>query len=340
PQTAGTFLFNKGKSHNYLYENLSGGEKAAFDLLLDFIIKAKVFDNTVYCIDEPELHMHSNLQGKLLNELYNQLPDDCQLWIATHSIGMMRQAMDMYRRNPDKVVFLDFDVHDFDKQVVMTPTKVDRQFWKKVFSVALDDIAELIAPQEIVFCEGKPFHNRGDTFDADVYSTIFSATHPQTEFIPLDGSEQVEKNSLLIEGVLGHMFSSISMWRVLDRDDRNGTEIAEAKAKGTKILKRRTLESYLWDDEILELFCESENNHSAIAGIKAEKTRIISELAKQGKPKDNMKFVGNQLYVYMKKNMQLNQRGNNAFAFAKQNLAPLITPDTNVYKELEKDIFG
>jgi hypothetical protein len=36
---------------------LSGGEKAAFDLLLDLVIKRREFNDTVFFIDEPEAHM-------------------------------------------------------------------------------------------------------------------------------------------------------------------------------------------------------------------------------------------------------------------------------------------
>jgi hypothetical protein len=43
PLSAGTFRFDKGDSHAFLYTNLSGGEKAAFDLLLDILIKRKEF---------------------------------------------------------------------------------------------------------------------------------------------------------------------------------------------------------------------------------------------------------------------------------------------------------
>jgi len=92
PMEDGTFLFDKGVSSKYPYKNLSGGEKAAFDLLLDFVVKVATYNDTVFCIDEPEAHMNTRLQGKLLRELVGLLPDNCQLWIATHSIGMMREA--------------------------------------------------------------------------------------------------------------------------------------------------------------------------------------------------------------------------------------------------------
>ena len=57
PLTTGTFRFDKGESKTFLYKNLSGGEKAAFDLVLDMLIKRREFDDTVFFIDEPERHV-------------------------------------------------------------------------------------------------------------------------------------------------------------------------------------------------------------------------------------------------------------------------------------------
>ena len=95
----GTFFFDKGASSRFHYKNLSGGEKAAFDLILDFHIRGDAYDDTVFCIDEPELHLGSRVQAMLLASLYEETPPNCQLWIATHSLGMMRQTFDLYREN-------------------------------------------------------------------------------------------------------------------------------------------------------------------------------------------------------------------------------------------------
>jgi hypothetical protein len=54
PLSNGTFEFAKGTSRRYPYKLLSGGEKAVFDVLLDFAAEQRVFANTVYCVDEPE----------------------------------------------------------------------------------------------------------------------------------------------------------------------------------------------------------------------------------------------------------------------------------------------
>ncbi len=43
PLGAGAFFFDKGTATTYHYKNLSGGEKAAFDLLLDLHVKKKFY---------------------------------------------------------------------------------------------------------------------------------------------------------------------------------------------------------------------------------------------------------------------------------------------------------
>jgi hypothetical protein len=54
PLIEGTFKFDKGDSKAFHYKNLSGDEKAAFDLLLDIVVKRREYDDTVFFIDEPE----------------------------------------------------------------------------------------------------------------------------------------------------------------------------------------------------------------------------------------------------------------------------------------------
>ena len=71
PTEKSEFYFEKGITKKYEYEKLSGGEKAAFDLLLDLVVKTDFYNDTIFCIDEPETHIHTKLQAKLLNELFN-----------------------------------------------------------------------------------------------------------------------------------------------------------------------------------------------------------------------------------------------------------------------------
>lgn len=342
PMQDGTFFFTKGVSNGYHYKNLSGGEKAAFDLLLDFIIKAEAFDNTIFCIDEPELHMHTKLQGLLLDELLRQLPKSCQLWMATHSIGMTRRAMDLHSAKPSEVIFLNFGDSDFDKPTIMRPAVIDRVFWKEMFAVALDDLADLVAPREIAFCEGRReigTTKRTPTFDAAIYRTLFGPTHPDTEFIPLGGTSEVAKDALLLRTVLSQMLPSIKTWQVYDRDDRSAHEIADLAKAGIKVLGRRDLESYLWDDEVLTALAEQMGLPAEASLLIAEKKRLLDALSADGKSVDDVKGISGALYNETKRRLKLTACGNTAVEFARATLAPLVKPGTKIYAELEAVIF-
>ena len=115
-----TFYFSKNGKKHFHYKNLSGGDKATFDLLLDMVVKTEEFDDSILCIDEPEAHLNPAVQGQCLEELFKLTPDRCQLWLATHSIGMLRRARDLAAENSGSIVFLDFQ-RDLDQPVRIRP---------------------------------------------------------------------------------------------------------------------------------------------------------------------------------------------------------------------------
>ena len=181
--------FNKGTSRDLPYGNLSGGEKAAFDLFLDIFVKRVEYDDTVFCIDEPEAHMNPRLQGKLLGELFRLINDNSQLWIATHAIGMMRQALQLHEQHKEKVVFLDFTDGNFDGSEVIEPTEPDRKFWEQMHEIALDDLAALVAPEKIIICESDP---NSAAFDARCYNKIFAKNYPDALFVSAGGKSELK----------------------------------------------------------------------------------------------------------------------------------------------------
>ena len=131
PLNNGSFFFEKGVVKDFHYKNLSAGEKSAFDLILDLIIKSTAFSDAVYCIDEPEAHMHTHLQSLLLKEIYDLVPNDSQLWVATHSLGMLRRAQQLEKENPGTVVFLDFDGRDFPSLIQISYLLENQRGFKK-----------------------------------------------------------------------------------------------------------------------------------------------------------------------------------------------------------------
>ena len=340
PTAGGTFRFNKGTVSEFHFKNLSGGEKAAFDLLLDFIVKKETFNNTVFCIDEPELHMHTKLQANLLDQLFVLLPANCQLWISTHSIGMARKAAELDRTHSGQVAFIDFHDQNFDQQVTLFPAKPTREFWKNMFDTALDDLSQLVVPAKVVFCEGKRLGSGGrkPAFDVAVYSKIFSEKYSDTDFVPLGGTSEVETNGELIALHLKRLAPGIQTWMVFDRDDRSTDEITELRGKGIKVLNERDLENYLWSDEILIKLAQKYNQDALAQSLIDKKNTLIGNLS-AGIPHDDVKEISGQLYLFCKNTLSLTQCGNAAESFAISTLSPLITPDTNTYQELERIIF-
>jgi len=343
PLDQGTFQFDKGTSKGFDYKNLSGGEKASFDLILDFVVKRRNYTDAIYCIDEPEAHMNTRLQGALLVELVGLLPGDSQLWIASHSIGMMRKAREMYDADPDSVAFIDFGGHDFDQVITLSPSKPTHAFWKGVMHVALGDLAALVAPKQVVICEGNPVGavpGKNAEHDARIYEAIFGDEIPDTTFISAGNSKEVQNDFIGLATVLPKLASGMKIIRLIDLDDHTATDVADFKKKGIHVLSRRHLESYLYDDEVLSALCVSVGKPEKVADLIAAKVAAVQDVKNAGYPEDDIKRAAGTIYNAAKRILSLTQAGNDAPAFARNTLSKLIRPNMAVYSELHKDVFG
>ncbi len=342
PLEDGTFFFDKGVSKGFDYKNLSGGEKAAFDLILDLVVKIRDFDNTIFCIDEPELHMNTRLQGCLLKEMFDLINDNSQLWIATHSIGMMRQAKELAAENPDSVVFLDFDNRDFDLPQVIKPVKTNRTFWENVLHVALDDLAALVTPRQIVICEGVP---RGTAYganvahDAECLDTIFADEYSDAKFLAGGNCHEVVSDRHALIGAIEALSRGAQIIRMIDRDDRSADDIRDLEEQNIRVLSRRHLESYLFDDEVLDALCEAVSMPKKKQEVKDAKVSALQESVGRGNAPDDIKSASGKIYTETKRILGLTSVGNDAKSFMRSTLAPLIQPDMTVYEELKGDIF-
>ena len=246
PEGESTFYFEKGEAKKYNYVNLSGGEKAAFDLLLDFIVKREYYPNVVMCIDEPEVHMGLGAQSKLLEILYELIPEQSQLWLGTHSIGILRASQEILEVNPGTVVFLDFSGHNFDKEVNIPPiTTPDRNFWESLHGSVLEDLSGLLAPEKIIVCESEP----EISFDAGCYNKIFAKNHPEALFVSAGNHSVLDK----IVSILQNVIQKAEIFAVRDRDELLDEERDKLIAEGKRVLTRRTIEDYLIDDEVLRI---------------------------------------------------------------------------------------
>jgi energy-coupling factor transporter ATP-binding protein EcfA2 len=339
PLSSGTFKFDKGDSKAFLYKNLSGGEKAAFDLLLDLIIKRREFDDTVFFIDEPEAHMSPGLQSALLEELYCAIPETSQLWLATHSIGMMRKARELSQQNPGSIIFLDFDGVNFDLPQILHPGKADRPFWKRAMQIALDDLAGYVTPEHIVLCEGNRLGN-GKDFDAECYNTIFQLEFPQTLFLGAGNAHEIQNDPRGIKNLLYALAPGVTVTRLIDRDDRTENEVHELNTKKIRVLSLRNIESYLLDDSVLTDICNLFGHPEVAPQLLEAKTGAIGSSVANGYPNDDFKPPSGDIYNATKRLLPGIKLGSNTRAFMKEICAPRIRQDTEIYAKLKQDVFG
>lgn len=341
PLEDGTFRFTKGRSKGFSFKNLSGGEKAAFDLVLDLVVARRSYDDTLFCIDEPESHMNAKLQAELLSVLYELVPEKCQLMLATHSIGMMRRARDMERECPGSVAFLDFGDRNFDLPQVIEPTKPDRTFWSSAHRVALDDLSALVAPERVVICEGEPRTGksvRNHSHDARCLERIFEAEFPETRFVSMGNDREVSSDRYGLAQALLSLVDGLDVLQLIDRDDRSDDEVVDLQKSGVRVLSRRNLESYLFDDETLRALAVSIGKEDKADELLMKKREILA--ARIEGPANDLKLASGEIYVASKSILSLTGVGNDAKTFMRDTLSPLVQPGMGVYEQLKQDVFG
>jgi predicted ATPase len=259
-ESKGQLFFEKGSSKDFPFENLSAGEKEVVDLIIDLDVKRRSFDDTVFCIDEPELHLNTAIQRALLVELVDLIPDKCQLWVATHSVGFLRA---LQVELADKAVILDFSEKDyFNGAQTIRPIVPTHTNWRRIFTTALEDLTGLLAPETIIYCEGSTgVGGAGEELglDAIVYNTIFESIYPTALFISSGGGGEQLKNSSLALKVLSKAFGSVRLLVLKDRDEKDdaGRALFLSQATANRMLKRREIENYLFDPEILSEYCQA-----------------------------------------------------------------------------------
>ena len=330
----GQLYFEKGNTIDFPYANLSSGEKEVIDLVIDLVVKTREYTETVYCIDEPELHLSTAIQRKLLVEINKLIPPNCQLWVATHSIGFIRALQNELKEDCQ---VLDFSEKDyFIGTQTIEPIVPNRQNWMRIFETALDDLTDLVSPRQIVYCEGRaePGPNKIEKgLDAQIYENIFSAAFPDTVFVSSGGNTELDQRSDIAIEILGKVFKGIEIWVLKDRDMASGKQVNESDRQiyldnnpfNHRVLKRLELENYLFDKEILLKYCESTQG---LTFSEKDYDDFVTDIDNQN-VKDEINRIKN--FCGIQSNISPNK--------FKLNLSKCITKGTKVYEELRKCIF-
>lgn len=262
----GTLFFKKNDTPEpFEFNVLSSGEKEIVDILLDLYLRKDEYTDSIYIIDEPELHLNTSIQRKLIFEINKMVPENCQIWIATHSIGFLRALQDELYSVSQVIEFKEENL--WASQIyTLYPMIRSRTSWQSVFTTALDDLTSLIAPKRIIYCEGRAEPTSSGVergLDAIVYNTIFGGSHPDTLFVSSGGNTELDQRSDIAIAILSKVFPEIEILVLKDRDMASGRYTTENDRQVYlmnnlcyhRVLSRFEIENYLFDKEVLKKYC-------------------------------------------------------------------------------------
>jgi AAA ATPase domain len=220
-------LFQKGDSI-FHYDLLSAGEKEVVNIIFDLYVREPYFQDAIYFFDELDLHLNTSLQFDLLKEITeNWIPENSQVWVASHSLGFID-----YARQYEKGVIIDFDSLDFDEEQVLKPESKGLKNYE--IAVPANLIQDLFRGKQIFICENK---------NDQIFNSLLLA---EKLFVGVH-----DKNSILIE-----IKKNTNYFALRDRDYLTDEEIQKTreKYKNLFILDYYCLENYLYYPEnLLEL---------------------------------------------------------------------------------------
>jgi len=219
--------FRKGQVEIH-YDLLSSGEKEIVNIILNLFIRRGAYTDTIYFIDELDVHLNTSLQFNLIKEVSeNWIPENCQLWTASHSLGFIQ-----YARESAQAAIIDFDQYDFDQSRTLTPIPKESL---AVYEIAVpkEIILEVFRDKQIVLCENKN----------DEYYNLLKL--PGKLFVGVHNKDEVYRNAK----------NDSRFYGVIDRDYLADSEVRKFRKRypNLYVLDFYAFENYLYHPEnILE----------------------------------------------------------------------------------------
>jgi hypothetical protein len=118
------------------------------------------------------------------------------------------------------------------------------------------------------------------------------------------------------------------------------TEVEDRRRQKVTVLGRRNIESYFFDGELITALCEKHGKPELSAElITARAEELRKAHVSRARPVDDVKASAGPIMNRIKRTLSLTQCGNSVKDFMRITMAPLMSPETNVYQELRSAIF-
>lgn len=218
------------------FSSLSSGEQEVIKVLFD--VARKEIRHSVIIVDEPELHLHPTLTFKLIEALKSIGEHTNQFIFLTHSADLISTYY-----STGNVYFID---------TVQTGTNQAHRLsdlnhsHNEVVNLIGQNLGLFAVGKKLVFVEGE-----NSSTDRLIYHTIAQHIEKELKITPIGSVLNLMTLNKIEEQIRNSIFG-IDIYMIRDRDGLTDSQILEIEKSGrVKCLKRRHIENYLLDSEIL-----------------------------------------------------------------------------------------
>jgi energy-coupling factor transporter ATP-binding protein EcfA2 len=215
----------------YTASEMSDGERAIFYLVGQTLVAA---NDTILIFDEPELHVHRSVMGKLWDELEAARPD-CGFIFITHDLEFAAA------RTAQKYVIRDYDA---TPRWTIEGVPEDTGFDEEIATLILG------SRRPILFVEGT-----GGSLDKAIYRCCF----PEWTVIPRGSCEQVI-HSVVTMRHNSHL-TRVTCSGIVDADDHNEEDISKLRRLGIQVLPVSEIENIILLPAVSRAIAESNSYH-------------------------------------------------------------------------------
>ncbi|MFH1652710.1 MAG: AAA family ATPase [Pseudomonadota bacterium] len=236
PVTPKEFQYEDSTGKILPFRSLSSGEQEVIKVLFD--VARKDIKDSIIIVDEPELHLHPTLSFKLIESLKAIGDYTNQFIFLTHSADLISTYY-----STGNVYFIDFERNGLNQAYKLSDLNHSH---KKLVDLIGENLGLFAVGKKIVFVEGKE-----SSIDRLVYHSIAQKYFPEAKIIPIASVENVIALNAFEEQIRNAIFG-IDFFMIRDRDGLSPVQVQSLEANGRiKCLKRRHIENYFLDSEIL-----------------------------------------------------------------------------------------
>lgn len=236
PASPGEFKFTDESGQQLPFGSLSSGEQEIIKVLFD--VARKDIRHSVIIVDEPELHLHPTLTFKLIETLKSIGDHTNQFIFLTHSPDLIST----YYSTGD-VYFI--DQKDNGTNQAHRLSDLDHEH-KEVASLIGQNLGMFAVGKKLVFVEGEK-----SSIDRLTYQKIALTIDPEIRVLPAGSVLNILALNNIEEQIRRSIFG-IDLYMIRDRDGLSDDQVTALERNGRiKCLKRRHVENYFLDDEVL-----------------------------------------------------------------------------------------